>query len=139
MNVSNTLSTPVKTMSAGITFLLASACGLIVANLYYAQPLIGLISIDLGLPSAAAGLIVTITRVCYVLGILLIVPLGDLFENRRLVLISIGLAAFALLGAALSQNAWMFLTSSLLIGICSVAVHVLLPCAAHLSPEATRG
>ncbi len=139
MNVSNTLSMPVKAMSAGITFLLASACGLIVANLYYAQPLIGLISINLGLSSAAAGLIVTITQVGYVLGMLLIVPLGDLFENRRLVLISIGLAVFALLGAALSQNAWMFLTSSLLIGICSVAVHVLLPYAAHLSPEATRG
>ena len=64
--------------------LLAFACGLIAANIYYAQPLIGPISADLGLSEQAGGLIVTLTQIGYGVGLLLVVPLGDLFENRRL-------------------------------------------------------
>lgn len=71
-------------ISSGLTLLLACACGLIAANIYYAQPLIGLITVDLEMPLWAAGLIVTLTQVGYGLGLLLVVPLGDLFENRRL-------------------------------------------------------
>lgn len=65
-----------------ITFLLAASCGIIVANLYYAQTLVGPISAATGLSSAAAGLIVTITQIGYVLGLLFIVPLSDIIENR---------------------------------------------------------
>ncbi|HTR15820.1 MAG TPA: MFS transporter, partial [Acetobacteraceae bacterium] len=70
---------------AWLTLLLAAACGLIVANIYYAQPLIGPISRSLGLSPQGAGLIVTMTQLGYGAGLLLIVPLGDLIENRRLV------------------------------------------------------
>jgi len=62
--------------------LLAMSCGLIVANLYYAQPLIGPITADLGLSPQSAGLIVTMTQLGYGAGLLLIVPLGDPFESR---------------------------------------------------------
>jgi predicted MFS family arabinose efflux permease len=126
-------------LSTWITILLASACGVVVANLYYAQPLIGPIREALGLSPAAAGLVVTMTQIGYGAGLLLLVPLGDLFENRRLVLSLIGLVVLALLGAAVSTDALSFLVSMLFIGLGSVAVQVLVPYAAHMSPEATRG
>ena len=124
---------------AWMTFLLATACGLIVANIYYAQPLVGPISVALGLPPQAAGLIVTMTQIGYVIGLLLIVPLGDLIENRRLVLCVMAVGALALLAAALSTHPLPFLAAALFIGIGSVSVQILVPYAAHLAPDAMRG
>src|SRR5260370_18861010 len=127
------------TVSRGLTFLLAVSCGLIAANIYYAQPLIGPISAALGLPLHAAGVIVTMTQIGYGAGLLLIVPLGDLTENRRLICVTIGVGAFALLGAACSTHALPFLIAALFIGLGSVAVQIILPYAAHLAPEPARG
>src|SRR5258708_38760909 len=79
------------------------------------------------------------TQIGYGAGLLLIVPLGDLMENRRLVLAVISLGAVALSGAALSSRPLPFLAASLLIGLGSVAVHILIPYAGHLAPEAARG
>lgn len=128
-----------RTVSPGMTFLLAAACGLIAANIYYAQPLAGPISAALGLSPQATGLIVTLTQMGYGAGLLLIVPLGDLVENRRLALILIGVATLGLLGAALSSHALPFLIAALFTGLGSVAVQVLVPYAAHMAPEASRG
>jgi predicted MFS family arabinose efflux permease len=126
-------------VSPGLTFLLAVSCGLIAANIYYAQPLIGPISAALGLSLHAAGLIVTMTQIGYGAGLLLIVPLGDLTENRRLICVTIGIGALALVGAACSTQALPFLAAALFIGLGSVAVQIILPYAAHLAPEAARG
>ena len=93
------------TISSGLTILMATACGLIAANIYYAQPLIGPIAAELGIPISSAGLIVTLTQLGYGAGLLLIVPLGDQLENRRLTLAAIGIAALGLIGAALAPNA----------------------------------
>jgi predicted MFS family arabinose efflux permease len=123
----------------GLTLLLAAACGLIAANIYYAQPLIGPISAALGLSREAAGLIVTMTQIGYGVGLLLIVPLGDLVENRKLVLCVTGVGAAASLTAALSAGAAPFLAAALFIGLGSVAVQILVPYAAHVAPEAVRG
>jgi predicted MFS family arabinose efflux permease len=122
-----------------LVVLLAVACGLIVANIYYAQPLVGPISRDMAISPKAAGLIVTMTQVGYGIGLLLVVPLGDVFENRRLVLIIMAVAALALAGAAFASHALPFFAAALFIGLGSVAVQVLVPYAAHLSPEAVRG
>ncbi len=122
-----------------LLMLLAAACGLIAANIYYAQPLAGPISASLGLSPAAAGLIVTLTQIGYGLGLLFIVPLGDLIENRRLTLTLLALVTLSLLAAGLSTHPAPFLMSALGIGIGAVAVQVLVPYAAHLSPEAVRG
>ncbi|RZL05984.1 MAG: MFS transporter [Rubrivivax sp.] len=119
--------------------LLATACGLIVANLYYAQPLIGPISAALGMSPQAAGLIVTLTQVGYGAGLLLIVPLADLFENRRLVLVLLALETVAVAAATQVSQPLPFLAVALLIGLNAVAVQVLVPLAAHLAPEAERG
>jgi predicted MFS family arabinose efflux permease len=128
-----------KQPAHGLIPLLALACGLIAANIYYAQPLAGPISAGLGLPAQAAGLIVTLTQIGYGTGLLLVVPLADLFENRRLVLLLMGVATLGLLASALAPNAAAFLAAALLVGVGSVAVQVLVPYAAHLTPEAQRG
>lgn len=122
-----------------ITSLLAVACGVIVANLYYAQPLVGPISDDIGLSSASAGLIVTLTQIGYVIGLLFIVPLGDLTENRRLVLVTLAVVICTLTFAPLAHHPVFFLVTALLIGLGSVAVQILVPYAAHLAPEERRG
>ncbi len=93
----------------------------------------------LGFTPAATGLIVTLTQIGYGLGLLLIVPLGDLLENRRLVLTLIAASAVALVGAGLSSSPATFLVASLCIGLASVAVQVLVPFAAHMAPDASRG
>jgi predicted MFS family arabinose efflux permease len=126
-------------MPTWLTVLLAAACGLIVANLYYAQPLIGLISHTLGMRPEAAGLIVTLTQLGYGAGLLLIVPMGDLLENRRLVLALVALQTVALIVAVLVSQPWAFLATALMIGFTAVAVQVLVPYAAHMAPEAQRG
>ena len=119
--------------------LLAAAGAVIVGNLYYGQPLAGIIGPALGLSPAAAGLVVTLPQLGYGLGLLLIVPLGDLVENRRLILLLTGCAAIALFGAALSNTAGPFLAASLGIGLSSVVLQVLVPYASHLASDAKRG
>ena len=126
-------------ISSGMVMLLAAAAGIIVANLYYAQPLVGPIGAALGLPPAAAGLIVTLTQIGYTLGLLFIVPLGDLLENRRLIVTGLLVTSGALLVAATATTAWAFLLAALAIGLGAVVAQVLVPFAAHLAPEATRG
>ncbi|MEN7528153.1 MULTISPECIES: MFS transporter [unclassified Cupriavidus] len=125
--------------AAWITPLLAVACGMIVANLYYAQPLVGPIAQALHLSPEVAGLIVTLIQIGYCVGLLLLVPLGDIVENRKLVLTLVAGCAVALLAASLSTHAGVFLVAGCAIGLCSVAVQVLVPFAAHLAPEHMRG
>ncbi|GIL40384.1 MFS transporter [Roseiterribacter gracilis] len=136
---STTADTSHAAIPSWITLLLASACGVIVANIYYAQPLVGPIAASLGISAHGAGIVVTMTQIGYALGLLLVVPLADLIENRRLVLVLTLLAALALTGAALATDATVFLFTALLIGLGSVAVQVLVPYAAHLASDATRG
>jgi predicted MFS family arabinose efflux permease len=130
---------PTGDVSPGLIRLLAAAAGLIVASLYYAQTLVGPISQATGLSPDAAGLIVTLTQVGYALGLLFIVPLGDLLENRKLVFVLLLATAVMLAAAALSTSGALFLAASLGIGLGSVAAQVLVPFAAHLSREETRG
>jgi predicted MFS family arabinose efflux permease len=126
-------------ITPAMILLLAVASGLIVANLYYAQPLVGPISAATGLAPGAAGLIVTLTQVGYCLGLAFIVPLGDLVENRRLTVTLLGATSLALLGAALAGNAATFLAAAFFIGLCSAAAQVLVPFAAHMSAPERRG
>lgn len=126
-------------ISAWLTIFLACACGLTVANIYYAQPIIGPISTELNLSQATSGLIVTLTQIGYGMGLLLVVPLGDLFENRRLAISILCIGAAGLLIFALANSAVILLVASFLVGLGSVTVQILVPYAAGLSPVATRG
>lgn len=131
---------PTKAAVPGwIIFLLAASCGLIVANLYYAQTVLGPISTTTGLSSSAAGLIVTLTQIGYVIGLLFIVPLSDVMENRRLMILFLTLLAAALIAATFSTSAFLFLTASLLIGVGAVVAQILVPYATYLTSEEQRG
>ncbi|OBS38576.1 MFS transporter [Pseudomonas syringae pv. syringae] len=127
------------TMTPAMVVLFAFCCGAIVANIYYAQPIIELIAPDIGLSSTAASLIVSLTQIGYALGLFFLVPLGDLLENRRLMLVTTVVAILSLLGAAFAEQPNMFLLVSLLVGFSSVSVQMLIPLAAHLAPEESRG
>ncbi|HEY2494033.1 MAG TPA: MFS transporter [Paenibacillus sp.] len=126
-------------ISSWLMVLLATACGLIVANLYYAQTIVGPIRDAIGLTSTAAGLIVTVTQIGYVVGLLFIVPLSDVIENRSLTIFMLIVAIGALLTAAFAPNASLFLIASLFIGVGSVVAQILVPFASYLASEDQRG
>ena len=117
----------------------AVACGLTVANIFYAQPLIGLIGPSLGMPLGQVGLIVTLTQVGYGAGLLFLVPLSDVLENRRLVMNALVVVALGLLGVAGSHSATTFLLSSFVVGVFAAATQILVPFASHLAPQEARG
>jgi len=128
-----------KHIPTWLIMLLAAACGIIVANLYYAQPLVGVISSSIGLSANSFGFIVTLTQIGYVVGLLFVVPMGDIIENKRLIIVSLLLTAVALAITALSKQALPFLAASFVIGVGSVAAQVLVPFASYLAPESSRG
>ena len=132
-------ATAERDVPRGLIPLLAVACGIIVANIYYSQPLVGPIGQALGLNVGATGLIVTLTQIGYGLGLLFVVPLGDLVETRRLVLAALAVTFGALLMAGFATRTAPFLLASLAIGIGSTAVQILVPYAAHLAPVHMRG
>ena len=128
-----------RSVTPALTLTLALSCGLIVANLYYAQPLVGPIGAALHLPSVETGLLVTMTQLGYGLGLLLLVPVGDLIENRRVAGASIACAGLALIVMALAQSAVVFLAATLVLGVACTSVQILLPFAAHFTSDADRG
>ena len=135
----NATSHAASTMTRGMVMLFAFCCGAIVANIYYAQPIIELIAPDIGLTPAMASLIVSLTQIGYALGLFFLVPLGDLLENRKLMIATTVVAIASLLGAAFTEQPNLFLLVSLLIGFSSVSVQILIPLAAHLAPAESRG
>ncbi|RTL51707.1 MAG: MFS transporter [Bradyrhizobiaceae bacterium] len=122
-----------------IVLSLAIACGVTVANIYYAQPLIGPISETFHLDVAASGLIVTIIQLGYVLGLIFLAPLGDLVENRMLILTTVGAVIVSLAISSFAPNVSLFIAASLLLGLTATATQMLIPIAAHLTPENKRG
>lgn len=126
-------------MTPGLVRVFAFCCGVIVANIYYAQPIVELIAPALGLSVGAASLIVSLTQIGYATGLFLLVPLGDILENRRLILAMVVLTTVALTAAATAQQAPVFLAASLLIGLSSACVQMLVPLAASLAPAERRG
>jgi len=112
------LTTPAQApgLSPALTWLFAIACGLSVANIYYAQPLLDPIAATLDLHAGLAGLIMTLTQLGYGLGLLLIVPLADVVENRRLIVMALLGVVLGLVCISLSNSAATFLLASFLVG-----------------------
>ncbi|MDB5503738.1 MAG: transporter [Tardiphaga sp.] len=122
-----------------LIFAFAVACGVTVANVYYAQPLVGSISESFGIGVDAGSFIVTMIQLGYVAGLLFLAPLGDLVENKRLILITLSALIACLLISTLAPNAGIFLASSLVLGISAVGTQMIIPMAAHLTPVHRRG
>ncbi|WP_394815791.1 MFS transporter [Streptomyces gibsoniae] len=110
-----------------------------VANLYYAQPLLSSLRDVFHISTAAAGLLITLTQVGYVIGMLFLVPLGDRLEKRRLVTVLLAVTTLALVAAGLATGFPMLLAASLISGATSVVAQILVPFAASLAPDHARG
>lgn len=122
-----------------LVLVMAATAGLAVANNYYAQPLLATIARHFNVGNGAAGLLVTVSQIGYALGLVAIVPLGDLFERRRLLTNLLGLSVFGLIAAALSPTLGVLAGAGLFIGLTSVAAQVIVPFAASLAAEHERG
>ncbi len=122
-----------------LQWLLGAACAALIANLYYVQPLTGVIGAALGIPRAGVGLLVTLPLAGYGVGLLLLVPLADLFENRRLVLVLVGGETICVLLLAFVSRAGPFFATAFVVGVLASAVQILVPYVTYVTPEATRG
>ena len=122
-----------------MVWLLAVACGLSVANLYYAQPLLDTIASTFDTSAGTAGLIVTLAQVGYAVGLALVVPLGDLLDRRRLVPAVLLLSAGALAVSGFAPGIGVLIALAAVIGLGSVAAQLLVPFAAELASDAERG
>jgi len=122
-------------ISRTVIWLMSVISGLVVANNYYNQPLLALISEDVHVPEAAASKISVLTQLGYAAGLLLIVPLGDKLFRKKLILIDLVLVFASLLWMTFAQELWMLYVASLLIGATSVIPQLFVPIAAELSSD----
>lgn len=125
--------------SAALLTVVGIAVGALVANLYYAQPLVSKIGPELGISPELAGSIVSVTQIGYGLGLFFLVSLSDLVESKRLILTTLTITAVGLFGMAISSAAAPFFAGALLIGLCSTGAQVLLPLVVQLVPIERRG
>jgi predicted MFS family arabinose efflux permease len=131
--------TPPATMTRGLTLLFAFSTGAAIGNLYWAQPLLKFIADDLHSRSSTTAWLVTATQLGYAVGIVLIVPLGDVRNRRRLVPLTMLGAAAALGLCALAPSVGVLLVTISLLGITTVAGQLLIPLAGDLAPPSRRG
>ncbi|WNG54719.1 MFS transporter [Archangium gephyra] len=124
---------------AGLYLLLAAGAGLSVASLYYSQPMLGVMGTNLGASDTAVGFVPTLNQLGYALGILLLTPLGDRFDRRRIILIKAALLSGALLLGSLAPDILPLLAVSFAVGLTATLAQDIVPAAATLAPEKQRG
>ena len=130
---------PKSPLSGAVVLLFAIACGLSVANVYYAQPLLDAMASTFAMDPATVGIVISLTQVGYGIGLLLLVPLGDLLNRRHLIVSQMLLSTCAVLLVALSSSGPWFLAGLLLTGLLAVVAQVLVAYAAHLAQPEQRG
>lgn len=126
-------------LSPALTFLLATATGLAVASIYYVQPLLGLLAGQFGVGGATVGLLPTLTQLGYGAAILLLSPLGDRIDRRRIIVVKAAALVIALALAALAPSFATLCLACVAIGLTATLAQDLVPAAATLAPEAERG
>ena len=126
-------------LNNSVILLFAVACGLAVGNVYYAQPLLDAMAEAFAMSPATIGIVITLTQVGYGVGLVLLVPLGDLLNRRRLIVAQTLLSAAALLMIALAPSSLWLLIGMTLTGLLAVVTQVLVAYAATLAIPAQRG
>jgi predicted MFS family arabinose efflux permease len=126
-------------VSRPLVLLLAATCGAAVANLYYAQPLLHTIARSFSVSNGTAGLLVTITQAGYVIGLALLVPVGDLLERRRLIAVTLLVTALALALAAAAPSFALFALALAVVGVTAVVAQIVVPMSSSLAAEHARG
>ncbi|MBA7942428.1 MFS transporter [Citrobacter sp. RHBSTW-00271] len=133
------MTKPTHGLSPALIVLMSVATGLAVASNYYAQPLLDTIARNFSLSASTAGFIVTAAQLGYAAGLLFLVPLGDMFERRMLIVSMTLLAAGGMLITASSQSLGMLILGTALTGLFSVVAQILVPLAATLATPDKRG
>nr|WP_315244345.1 MFS transporter [uncultured Albidiferax sp.] len=136
---STTSHHPAAEMPGGLVLLLAVGTGLAVAALYYSQPMLGVLAGEFQATPGSIGLVPTLTQLGYALGLILLAPLGDRFDRRRIILGKVAILCVALLAAAAAPSLGVLLAASLAIGISATLAQDIVPAAATLAPESSRG
>lgn len=132
-------STTEPTIGRGLVLLLAVTCGVLVANLYYAQPLLDTIARSFDIEEGTAGILVTTAQIGYAIGLAFLVPLGDLIERRRLIVTAALICAVADGIAVVSPGFPMLAAALVLAGVGASAAMVIVPLASALAAEEDRG
>ncbi|MDF2000169.1 MFS transporter [Peribacillus frigoritolerans] len=122
-----------------MALLFATACGMAVANIYYAQPLLDSLATEFGIAHSSIGIIITITQLCYALGLLLLVPLGDLLNRRRLIIGQMLLSVLSLIVVGIAPIITVLFTGLAAVGLLAVVTQVLVAFASTLAAPAERG
>lgn len=126
-------------LPASILWTLAIVAGISVANLYYNQPLLNMIRHELGVSEFKTNLIAMVTQIGYAIGLLFIVPLGDLYQRKKIILTNFILLIFSLLTIALAQNINLILIASFVTGVCSMIPQIFIPIASQFSRPENKG
>ena len=126
-------------LPASILWTLAIVAGISVANLYYNQPLLNMIRQELGVSEFKTNLISMITQIGYALGLLFIIPLGDLYQRKNIIITNFSILIVSLLTIALAPNIHIILIASLFTGICSVIPQIFIPIASQFSKPENKG
>lgn len=126
-------------MPRAVTFLFAAACGMSVANIYFAQPLLDQLSIAFNIDPSIIGVVITITQIFYGIGLLLLVPLGDLLNQRRLIIGQMLLSTTALVIVGTASYSIVLFTGMALVGLLAVVTQTLVAFAATIASPAERG
>ena len=118
---------------------MAAIAGAVVANIYYAQPMLPLIAADLRAPNESIGLIPGFTLAGFAFGLATLVPLGDALDRKKIVLAQVGLAALFSLASALAPNFFLLLGASFGLGVVSCVPQQMTPFAASMAMPEARG
>ncbi|HEX4002480.1 MAG TPA: MFS transporter [Candidatus Acidoferrales bacterium] len=128
-----------SSISRTTVWFMAASTGVIVANIYYIQPLLADIARAFGLTVTKVGFIAMLTQIGTALGMLFFVPLGDSRERRSLITLLLVIATVGLVFVALARNAAWLALASFVVGMMGATVHLFVPFAAHLAPPRERG
>ncbi|HDR7949651.1 TPA: MFS transporter [Bacillus toyonensis] len=126
-------------MSHALALLFAAACGMSVANIYFAQPLLDQLSNEFGINHSIIGVVITVTQIFYGVGLLLLVPLGDLLNQRRLIVGQMLLSTTALVIVGTASSSMVLFAGMALVGLLAVVTQTLVAFAATIASPTERG